>query len=71
MELGSIRIRKDGKIFSVPEDATAREVKRLLGLPSDSLLINARNESIRDDERITGKIYDGESVAAVPGYEKW
>jgi len=69
--LGSIRIRKDGKIFRVPEDATASEVKRLLGLPPDSKLISARNEMIDDNERITDKIYDGESVAAVPSYKYW
>ena len=71
MEWGSIKIRKDGKTIIVDEDATAREIKRILNLPPDSVLINARNEAIRDDERIGDKVHDGESVGAIPSYVKW
>lgn len=69
--MGSIRIRKDGKTRIVEEDATGREVKQTLELPPDSILINARNERIRDDERISDKVKDGEAVGAIPTYVKW
>ncbi|MDI6826807.1 MAG: hypothetical protein QMD36_06560 [Candidatus Aenigmarchaeota archaeon] len=69
--MGSIHFQKDGKIFKVDEDATGAEIKKMLNLPPDSVLINARNEEIKDRDRIASRVRDGETVAARPSYINW
>jgi hypothetical protein len=69
--MGSIHFQKDGKAYSVEEDATGAEVKRILDLPPDSVLINARNEEIKNRESIGSKVRDGEALAARPSYINW
>jgi hypothetical protein len=69
--MGSIRVRKDGKTFVVDENATGAELKRELGLPPNSILVNARTEMIADNERIGSKVRDGEEVGSRPNYKYW
>jgi hypothetical protein len=69
--MGSIHFLKDGKIYRVEEDATAAEIKKLLNLPPDSVLVNARNQEIKDYETISSKVRDGENIAAKPNYINW
>lgn len=69
--MGSMHFQKDGKAYSVEEDATGAEVKRILNLPTDSVLINARNEEIKDRDRVGSKVSDGETLAARPSYINW
>lgn len=71
--MGSIRIRRagDSNIVTLDENATGAEVKQVLGLPSDSVLTNARNQIITDNERIGNKVRDGEEVAVRPNYKYW
>ena len=69
--MGSIRVRKDGKTFVVDENATGSELKRELDLPPNSILVNARNEMIGDNERIGNKVRDGEEVGSRPYYKYW
>lgn len=69
--MGSIHFLKDGKVYRVDEDATGADIKRLLNLPSDAVLINARNEEIKDNQRIASKVRDGENLAARPSYINW
>jgi len=69
--MGSIHVRKDGKLYTLNEEATGSEVKQLLNLPPDSVLVNARNEQISDYEAIGNKVKDGEDVAAYPSFRYW
>lgn len=71
--MGSIRIKKagDGRIIVVDEDATGAQLKQQLGLPSDSILVNARNQIIGDHERVGNKVNDEEEVAAYPDFKYW
>ncbi|MEM2271939.1 MAG: hypothetical protein QXR44_05595 [Thermoproteota archaeon] len=71
--MGSIRTKRagDDRIVTIDENATGAELKRALGLPSDSILANARNQIIADNERIGNKVRDGEEVAAMPNYRFW
>ena len=69
--MGSIHVSKDGKLFDLNEEATGAQVKKLMNLPSDSVLVNARNEQISDREAIGNRVMDGESVAAYPSFKYW
>lgn len=69
--MGTIQVSKDGQSFKVDENTSGAEIKRILALPPDSVLINARNEMIADNERIGEKVSDGESVQAVPQFKYW
>lgn len=69
--MGTIHFRKDGRDYRVDENATGAEIKKLLNLPSDSVLINARNEVVRDRERIGSKVRNGENLVARPNYTYW
>jgi len=69
--MGSIHVSKDGKLYELNEEATGAQVKRLMNLPSDSVLVNARNEQISDDEAIGNKVRDGEAIATYPSFQYW
>ncbi len=69
--MGSLHIKKNGKVYEIDENATAAEAKKIMNLPPDSVLVNARNESIHDYERIGDKVRDGESVAEYPKFIYW
>lgn len=71
--MGSIRIRRagDSNTVTLDENTTGAEVKQALGLPSDSVLTNAKNQIIANNERIGNKVRDGEEVAARPDYKYW
>jgi hypothetical protein len=71
--MGSIRIKKagDGRTIVVDEDATGRQLKEQLGLTSDSILVNARNQIIADHDRVGDKVRDEEEVAAYPDFKYW
>jgi hypothetical protein len=69
--MGSIHFLKNGKVYRVEEDATGAEIKRVLNLPPDAVLVNARNEEIEDHEAISSKVRDGEGIAAKPSYINW
>ncbi|MGQ9468683.1 MAG: hypothetical protein ACUVTD_02480 [Nitrososphaerales archaeon] len=69
--MGSIHVMKYGKTYVVDEDATGAQVKRLLELPSDSILVNARNEQIGDFEPIGNKVREGEAIASKPQFKYW
>lgn len=69
--MGSIHLRKDGKTYQIEESATGAQVKRLLNLPPDSMLVNARNERIGDHEAIGDKVRNEESIAAKPRFQYW
>lgn len=64
-------MKKDGRLCTLNEEATGAQVKKLLNLPSDSILVNARNEQITDDEMIGDKVRDGESIASYPSFQYW
>jgi hypothetical protein len=70
-KLGTIHLQKDGKTYQIDEDASGTQVKALLNLPPDSMLVNAKNEMIADNDKIGKKIADGESVAAKPRFQYW
>jgi hypothetical protein len=69
--MGSIRLRKDGKTIVVDENTTGAELKKMLDLPSDSILINAMNKMIPDNALIKNYVKDGEEIAAEPNYIYW
>jgi len=69
--MGSIHVNKDGKLFELNEEATGAQVKRLMNLPADSVLVNARNEQISDDEAIGDKVREGESIGSYPSFKYW
>jgi hypothetical protein len=69
--LGSIHLRKDGRVFEIDENATGAEAKKIMNLPPDSVLVNARNEPIADNEKISDKVKDGENVVSVPKFIYW
>ena len=69
--MGSIHLRKDGKTYQIEESATGAQVKKILNLPPDSVLVNARNQMILDNEKIGDKVRDGESIAARPKFKYW
>lgn len=69
--MGSIHLKKDGKMYTMNEEATGAQVKRLMSLPPDSVLVNERNEQIGDYEAIGDKTKDGESLAAYPSFQYW
>jgi hypothetical protein len=69
--LGSIHLKKDGKVFEVDDQISGRELKQYLNLPPDSILVNARNETILDDERIGNKLSEGEPVGHIPNWKYW
>lgn len=69
--MGSIHIKKDGKVYTMNEEATGAQVKQLLDLPSDSVLVNERNQQINDYEAIGDKVRDDESIAAYPSFQYW
>lgn len=64
-------MKKDGRFYNLDENATGAQLKKLLNVPDDSILINTRNQEISDNERIGDKVSDGESVAAVPNFRYW
>ncbi len=69
--MGSIHLKKDGRFYKLDENATGAQLKKLLNVPDDSILINARSQEIADNESIGDKVSDGESVAAVPNFRYW
>lgn len=69
--MGSIHVKKDGELHTLNEEATGSEVKKLLNLPPDSVLVNARNEQIGDYGAIGDKVKDGEAIAAYPSFRYW
>jgi len=69
--LGSIHVKKDGRLHTLNEEATGAQVKQLLNLPPDSVLVNARNEQIGDFEEVGSKVKDGESIASYPSFKYW
>ena len=69
--MGSIHIRRNGKVYKVDENATGKEVKKMLKLPPDSILRNVRNQVIGDNEPIKKKVKDNEPVASEPKFRYW
>lgn len=69
--MGSIHVNKDGKLYELNEEATGAQVKRLMNLPTDSVLVNARNQQISDNEAIGNKVANGEAIAAYPSFQYW
>lgn len=67
--MGVIHVRKDGMTYQLDEDMTVEDARRVLGLPPNSVLINARGERITG--RLRGQVRDGESIAAFPDFRYW
>ncbi|MBO3800185.1 MAG: hypothetical protein FGF52_03935 [Candidatus Brockarchaeota archaeon] len=71
--MGSIRIKRagDDRVLTFDENITGAQVKQALGVSNDSILTNARNQIIADNERIGNKVRDGEEIAVRPRYQYW
>lgn len=69
--MASLHVSKDGVRYAVDEKATGAEVKRILKLPQDSILVNERNEQIANNESIGSKVRDGEAIASYPSFKYW